>query len=84
MWSSIAKWGVAAVVFVAIGLVDMRFGHAIGLASLIAVLVLAYVLDVRAREPHRGETDHDDPLPRGAQGPGPDPDEATPETPASP
>lgn len=84
MLDSIAKWGVAAAVFVLIGLVDVRFGHAVGLASLIAVLILAYVLDVRAREPRRRGTEHVDDHPRGTDVPRSGHDEATPETPETP
>ena len=48
-FGTIARWGVAAVVFMAIGLVDMRFGHVAGLAALVLILVGLFVMDTRSR-----------------------------------
>lgn len=56
--STIAKWAFAALVFMAIGVIDMRFGHVAGLAALVLILVGVFVLDTRARraelDQHRG------------------------------
>ena len=51
----LARWVVAAAVFMAIGLVDMRFGHAVGLTTLILAIVAAFVMDSRSRIGDRSE-----------------------------
>jgi len=43
------RWSVATAVFLLIGLVNMRYGNAVGLAALIVVLAAVFVLDVRSR-----------------------------------
>lgn len=52
--STIAKWAFAAIVFMAIGVVDMRYGHVAGLAALVLILVGVFVLDTRARRAELG------------------------------
>ncbi|MFN2115864.1 MAG: hypothetical protein ACK2T6_09115 [Anaerolineae bacterium] len=54
---TVARWLVAALVFMLIGLIDMRFGHAAGLATLVLVLLGVFALDVGAIRSGAGRTD---------------------------
>ena len=46
---AVLKWGLATVVFVAIGLAAMRYGHGVGLVLLVAALLVVFALDLGAR-----------------------------------
>jgi len=62
---ALVRWGYATIVFVIIGLIDVRFGHAVGLAALLAALSVVFVWDTRARSrsagPSTPESGRDDP-----------------------
>lgn len=48
--TSAIRWSVAVVAFLVIGVLDLRYGHSVGLSLLIVALLVVFVLDLGAKK----------------------------------